>query len=207
MNRHDLFSSLRGVTGGLPRSPFDISRTRRIVSTSRRAQTVVAATISLVAGLTVARGLAAAESAADSWAGDVPAFAVKDHIESGDEITLDDLVEVRLPPALVPDGALTEVAPGTRARLSLTARTILVATMVDDAVTYPDDWRVVAFAPGAATLPVSPGDDVDIVAGTDVLVEGAVVASLSPLTIAVPGDLAPVVAAAVRLGEVSLVGR
>ncbi len=137
----------------------------------------------------------------------MPAFAVRDHIESGDEITLDNLVEVRLPPALTPADAVTLIAPGMRARISLTERTILVATMVDDAVTYPDDWRVVAFAPGAATLPVSPGDAVDIVTGTQVLVESAVVASLSPLTIAVPGDLAPVVAAAVRLGEVSLVGR
>lgn len=188
-------------------SRSDFARLRRVASTSRRAQTLGAAAVSIVAGITVARGLATANSAADAWTGERRVFAVRNHIESGDEITLDDLVEVSLPPALTPADTVTSVAPGLRARISLTERTILVATMVDDAVTYPDDWRVVAFAPGAATLPVSPGDDVDIVTGTEVLVEGAVVASVSPLTIAVPGDLAPTVAAAVRLGEVSLVGR
>ena len=207
MNRHHFVSSLRKVLPSHLRARFDIRRVRRIVWTSRRAQTLVAATISLVVGITVARGLAVADTAADSWTGEVAAFAVKDRIESGDEITVDDLVEVRLPPALVPVDTVTELAPRMRARIPLTARTLLVATMVDDQVTYPDDWRVVAFAPGAATLPVSPGDGVDIVAGTDVLVEGAVVASVSPLTIAVPGNRAPTVAAAVRLGDVSLVGR
>lgn len=207
MNRHPITSSLRKRLESFRLSRSNVERLRHVASTSRRAQTLIAAGVSLVAGVAVARGLSAAESAAVTWTGEVPALAVRERIDAGDEITLDDLVEVRLPPALAPDDAVTDLAPGTRARISLTARTILVTTMVNATIDYPDDWRVVAFTPGAATLPVSPGDDVDIVAGTEVLVEAAVVNSVSPLTLAVPAALAASVAAAVRLGDVSLVGR
>ena len=174
---------------------------------SRRAQTLAAAGVSLVAGITVARGLAAAESAADAWTGDVRAMVTRHRIEHGTTITHDDLVDVMLPPALAPDEAVTELTPGMRTKVDLPARTILVAPLLEGAVDYPSDWRVVAFPPGADGLPVAAGDSLDIVAGTNVLVEGAVVASVTPLTLAVPADLAAPVAAAVRLGDVSLVGR
>lgn len=163
--------------------------------------------VSLVATLSVARGLTSADTAADAWTGEIRALATRHHIERGATITRDDLVEVMLPPALAPDAVVAEITPGVQSRLSLPARTILVEPMLGGAVSYPSGWRVVAFAPGANGLPVSPGDEVDIVAGTSVLVEAAVVASTSPLTLAVPADLAPPVAAAVRLGDVSLVGR
>ena len=206
MNR-SVFSLVRErrIPPRLSRSEVD--RFRRLVYTSRRAQTLVAACVSLVAGITVARGLGAADSAADAWTGEVRAVATRHRIERGATLTLDDLVDVMLPPALAPDEVVTEVTPGMRVQVDLPARTILVAPMLEGTVDYPSDWRVVAFPPGADGLPMSAGDRLDIVAGTNVLVEGAVVATVSPLTLAVPADLAAPVAAAVRLGDVSLVGR
>ena len=180
---------------------------RRRFTHVRRAQTVVAATVSVLVAVVVARSLATSREARSMWSGEISAVAVREHVARGEQLTGDNTIEVMLPPALVPQTFIPRLREGMRAGIDLPARTVLTTSMLDERVALPESWRIVAFSLNGATPPLTPGDSVDIVSGTSVLVDGAVVASLSPLTVAVPPDLAPLVAAAVRLGDVSLVGR
>jgi hypothetical protein len=49
------------------------------------------------------------------------------------------------------------------------------------------------------------GDAVEIVGGSTVIASSGLVASIDPLTVAVPQEVSATVAAAARLGEISIV--
>lgn len=183
------------------------ARVVTLVGTSRRAQTVVAVVVSSLAALAVGRGLSRADDARLDWTGSEKAYVLLRSVDDNEVIVPADVREVLLPPALAPDGRLDTLRPGMRARVALPARVVLVETMVDGHVDYPASWRVVALPEGTAMPPASPGDAVDVIAGNEMLVEAAVVVSVAPLTLAVPAERAPDVAAAVRLGEVSVLAR
>lgn len=167
----------------------------------RRIQTVAVIVVSAVVAFATVTVFGRARDARSAWSGESIAFAVRHDVARGEELTPDDLVQVALPAALTPDNAITGVTTGVRVRIDIAARTIVVATMLDDRPDYPASWRVVAVPPGVATPPVQPGDLVDLVSGVDVLVERAIVASVSPLAVAVPADRAPAVATALHIGE------
>ncbi|MGA0862624.1 MAG: hypothetical protein ACO3RB_01910 [Ilumatobacteraceae bacterium] len=183
------------------------SRVIRLLGSSCRAQTTVVLVISSLAALSVTRAFEAANDARAKWDGTERAYMLLAPVADGVEITQDAVKEVRLPPALVPDERLRDLRPDMRARVALPANVVLVISMLDAAVKYPASWRVVALPDGTPIPPVSEGDEVDVIAGTDVLVEAAVVASVSPLTLAVPPERAPEVAAAVRIADFSVLTR
>lgn len=203
----DFFSSRLAHWQTAVRHAIQPGELRRVFTHVRRAQTLTALAVSIVVAILVARGLATAREARSMWSGEISTVAVRKPVARGAPLTADNTIEVMLPPALVPDSFISRVHEGMRAAIDLSARTVLTTSMFDERVARPESWRIVAFSSNEATPPLTPGDSVDIVSGTSVLVEGAVVASLSPLTVAVPPDLAPIVAAAVRLGDVSLIGR
>lgn len=183
------------------------SRVIGLLGRSRRAQTVVAVVVSSIAALSVVRAFAAAGDARSAWTGTERVYVLVDSVADGDEITPAAVQEILLPPALAPDGRVSELRPGMRARIALPAKVVLVAEMLDTPVVWPESWRIVALPTSTAMPPVSPGDVVDVIGGTEMIVESAVVASVSPFTLAVPSERAPDVAAAVRIGEVSILAR
>jgi hypothetical protein len=183
------------------------SRVIGLLGSSRRAQTTVVLVISSLAALFVTRAFHAANDARAKWDGTERAYVLLAPVADGGEITRDVVKEVRLPPALAPDTRLDDLRRGMRARVALPANVVLIASMLDAPADYPASWRVVALPDGTSIPPVSPGDEVDVIAGTDMLVEAAVVASVSPLTLAVPPERAPEVAAAVRFGDFSVLAR
>jgi hypothetical protein len=183
------------------------SRVVGLFGSSRRVQTMVVLAVSSLAALSVAHAFNTASDARSAWTGTERAYMLLAPVADGGEIARDAVKEVRLPPALVPDERLNDLRPGMRARVALPANVVLVTSMLDAAVDYPASWRVVALPDGTPIPPVSEGDKVDVIAGTEVLVEAAVVASVSPLTLAVPPERAPGVATAIRLGDVSVVAR
>lgn len=184
-----------------------VSQWRYWFTRVHRAQTIAAIATALVVVAVVTATLNDTRHARSMWTGEVRALSVRHDVPRGKVLTADDIVEVLLPPALVPESALSDLRDGMQAAIDLPSRSIITGPMINDRIAVPESWRVVAFSATAATLPLSPGDAVDIVVGTTVLVESAVVVSVTPLTLAVPAERAPDVAAAVRLGDVSLVGR
>lgn len=142
------------------------------------------------------------------WNDSRPVLVITRDVSPGDTIEADDVELRSLPEAVVPGDALTELPDNARTRVALHPRSVLTASLLTDSssiVAVPDGWRVVALPASLPMPPVDIGDTVDVIGGSMVLVESALVASREPLTIAVPADLAPTVASAVRLGEISLV--
>jgi len=113
---------------------------------------------------------------------------------------------------MVPDGAVTEIAAGARARQHVSAGEILVAPdLVPSAAPQaliPPGWSAVAIAeavPSGAAV----GDDVAAASGGVVVAEEGIVVGQreDAVLVAVPDDAAAAVAAASAAGDVSLLLR
>ena len=109
------------------------------------------------------------------------------------------------------EGAITAAPTGSIARQHVGPGEILtdndvVGSMSD---TVPVGWRTVAVAADERTLEVSTGDRVDVVAdGVVLAADGLVIArQTSTVVVAVPAELAPLVAVAALDGRAVLVGR
>ena len=173
----------------------------------RRAHQVVAVVIvSVSIGAVTAHLMNSAHTARRQWAGAVPVLIATRAIAADAPITEDAVRLVALPPALSSDDALASLPTGARLAVAIEARTMLTAALLaKDAAVVPESWRTVALPDDVVTPPLAPGQNVDVVAGGVTLARGAIVATVEPLTVAVEPEVAADVAAAARVGDVSLV--
>lgn len=175
---------------------------------SRRHQSIVVVIVCVVPAVLVAATMRSLERTRAQWTQSTPVLVVTIDVAAHEQITEHNSVFISLPDAIVPTDALTERPSHARSRIALTPRSMVTAAMLvapTDAAAVPAGWRIVALPDSLPMPPVQVGDVVDVVGGSSVLAAAALVATMEPLTVAVPADMAPAVAAAARLGEISLV--
>lgn len=176
--------------------------------TTRRHQSIVVVVVCVVPAVLVATTLHSLSRTREQWARSTPVLVVTVDVAAHEQITEHNSAFVSLPDAIVPTDALTERPTDARLRIALTPRSMVTAAMLlapAEAAAVPPGWRIVALPASLPMPPVQVGDMVDVVGGSSVLAPSALVATMEPLTVAVPADMAPAVAAAARLGEISLV--
>lgn len=174
----------------------------------RRAQLVAVVLFAFVIAVVLMSAVRSARSHQQRWASHRAVLVAVRPIATGEEFTIENTKQIDLPLAVLPIDALSKMQPGDTARIALQPQTAITAAMVvpaNDSVQIPDGWRIVALPNDMPTPPLHLRDAVDVVAGESVIAAGVVVASLSPLTIAVPAEVAPTVASVVHIGEASLV--
>lgn len=175
---------------------------------TRRIQSIVVVAVCAVPTVLVAITMRSLERTRDQWGQSTPVLVVTGTVAANEMITEHNSALVSLPAAIVPADALTERPLEARSRVALTPRSVVTPALLAapaDATAIPAGWRIVALPASLPMPPVEVGDVVDVVGGNSVLAASALMASMEPLTIAVPADLAPTVAAAARMGEISLV--
>jgi Flp pilus assembly protein CpaB len=174
----------------------------------------VVVALAALTGLLVSRAMAAAESARHRW-GETRPILVAERARAAGEPLHGATRTVRWPVGLVPEGALTDVAPGARAAGPVDAGAPVTRALV---ASGDDDGRRVALPMGGAALPLDPGDRVDVWATTDPslgdgglttrrLATGAVVASAdhAAVVVAVAPDEVADLAEAAALATITLV--
>lgn len=183
-----------------------------MLQTRRRAQTVAVVGASCACALVMIVAVARANAARDSWQLTGTVLVTTRWVDAGEPITVDNVGLIEVPGALVADDALGEIPVGATLRVALAPRTFLTESMVAGAsqtIDIPDGWRVVAMGVDVTAPALSPGDRVDVVSADQVLASGAFVTSSATdsqgPSVAVPQEVAAVVATAARLGEASLV--
>lgn len=174
----------------------------------RRAQAAVAALVALVVSGLTGSMVSSARTHHRQWATSAPVLVAVVDLPAGTRLNRDNTSLVRLPPAATPRDVIATARRGSTLRIAVTARTPLTRSLVrtDGAdIDVPRGWRTVAMPQDIATPRLHPGDSVDVVAGDRVVATGGIVASVGPVTVAVPAGVAPLVAAAARMGEISLI--
>lgn len=176
----------------------------------RRSQLIAVVAVSVVCAAIVAEATVSARHSRQSWSVDVPVLVATTDIDKGDVLTPLNSHMQNMPRAVIPADALTSRPHRATTRVALQANTLLSGSVIvpaREAVTVPDGWRVVAL-PGDTFPPdLVPGDRVDIVVGTSVVAVDCVVLNTEPLSVAVPPDAVPAVAAGARLDDISVVAR
>lgn len=172
----------------------------------RSSQMVVVLAISVCVGAFTTHLVRSAQTSRERWTTEVPVLLATRTIEADDPVDDDAVKATLLPRALTADDALSMLPTGARLAVDVAPGTVITdSLLVKDAVVVPESWRMVALPDDVGAPPLAVGQVVDVVAHGAVLAEGALVATLSPITVAVDPETAPAVAAASRLGEVSLV--
>ena len=174
----------------------------------RRWQLVLVLSVSVVCAALVVDAVVAVRGEKAAWTRDTSVLVLTRDVKKGDALTALNTRTQRIPGALAPADALADISAHITARVSMRANTPLSLSLIvlpADAVTVPAGWRVIALPPDLALPVVDPGDTVDVVVGDAVVAEGAVVVSLEPFSVAVPVGVIARVAAAARVGEVTVV--
>lgn len=176
--------------------------------TKRRAQTITIVVICTLITLVVFAMLSTIHTQKIRWSTSTPIVVAAIDLPAGTVLTDDNTDMVPVPLALVSADVLSSLPDNAVTRLPLRARTTLTSSLIEtpDAITdVPEGWRIVALPPSLTAPPLRMGDAVDVVGGTAIIAQAVRVHSLEPLTVAVPADVAASVAAAARIGEISLV--
>ena len=185
---------------------------------------IVAIALAAVSGNAIASALAHADAARAAWGDRRSVLVARHRLDFGAVIRADDVGLESWPAAVLPSG----VAPGVDDAVGRTVvevvepgEVVLRAHLGPDglhgvAALVPPGWRALAVPVGPATLPLSVGDRVDLMAavdGTDgnattapsfVLSAKALVVAVGEqsVTVAVPADDAPRVALGIVTGSV-----
>ena len=195
-----------GADGSIRRARSLASRAITRLEQRRSSQMVVVLAISVCVGAFTAHLVRTAQSSRERWATEVPVLVAARTIVADDPIGPDAVNSAVLPRALAARDALSVLPTGARLVVDVAPGTVITdSLLIKDAVIVPESWRMVALPDDVDAPPLAVGQVVDVVAHGAVLAEGALVATLSPITVAVDPGTAPAVAAASRLGEVSLV--
>lgn len=179
-----------------------------LLLTSRRAQTASVVGVSAVCAVFLLMTLLSATRAREQWAHLREVVVASVDLTPGDVLNGENTHRVSLPHAIVSTDALEELPDNASVRLPLRAHTALSTSLIvihNDTIAIPAGWRIVALPKSLSTPPLLAGDAIEIVGGTSVIAPSALVASLEPLTVAVPAEVSATVAAAARLGEISIV--
>ena len=185
-----------------------VQRTHFVLVRKRRAQTLLACSVALVVSVITGSLVASARTNRDQWATSAPVLVAVHDIAAGQRVTTTNTRVVRLPPAATPTDAVSAIDRGAIVRIAVTARTPLTRSILrigDSPVDLPRGWRTVAMPTDVATPRLHPGDKVDVVAGSEIVATGGIVVGSDPVTVAVPAEVAARVAAAARMGEISLI--
>jgi hypothetical protein len=184
------------------------TRRASLLLTSRRAQTFSVLGISAVCAALVMVAMLSATRAREQWAQSQEVVVATVDLTPGEVLSTDNTRRVSLPHAIVSTDALKELPDNATVRLAVRAHTVLTTSLIttlNEVATIPAGWRIVALPASLSTPPLVIGDAIEIVGGTSVIATSALVASVDPLTVAVPADVSATVAAAARLGEISIV--
>ncbi len=174
----------------------------------RTAQLVAVLSLSLLCAVLITHAVRSALMHQRKWASQRTVLVVTSSIRKGDEFTTQNTRQRDIPVAVTPDDAVERINPGDTARFALQPNTPLTTAMVSSAretVAIPAGWRIVALPADMPSPPLQLRDSVDVVAGEAVIAAGVIVASLKPMTIAVPADVAASVASVTQMGEASLI--
>lgn len=185
-----------------------VNATVSALQVKRRAQVVAITLLALFLAILVSSAVRSTRSLQRQWSSHRTVLVAARSIASGEEFTATNTQQLDLPVAVLPTDAVTAVQPGDTARIALQPHTAITSAMVqlaNETVKVPDGWRVVALPKDMPAPPLHLRDVVDVVAGDEVVAAGVLVTSLSPLTIAVPAEVAATVASVVHMGEASLV--
>lgn len=182
-------------------------RSHNAFLTKRSSQSFWLVSICVIAGLTMLTMLNSAKNHRETWASSHRVVVATTDLDAGVSLGAHNTEIVSLPSAFVSDDVLTSVPDNAAMQVSVRARTPLTSSLVainGEVSAIPSGWRIVALPRSMTTPPLVVGDAVDVVGGTSIISSGAIVASLDPLTVGVPADVAAAVAASARLGEISL---
>ena len=185
-----------------------VNTTISALQVKRRVQVVAVAVVSLQLACIATFAVHSTRNAQHQWASHHAVLVVTASIAAGGKFTIDNTQHVDVPLAILPSDAIRKLHAGDTARIALQPHTAVTQAMVipaSESVHIPTGWRVIALPDDMPTPPVHPNDVVDVVAGDSVVAAGVIVASLTPLTIAVPSNVAAPVASVVHMGEASLV--
>jgi Flp pilus assembly protein CpaB len=148
---------------------FPLVRARRLAQRPAVRRTLAVA-LALVTGLVAASLLQAGDAARRSWGVTRPVAVATRDLAPGDTLGPGE-VEVRpLPAALVPAAALRDAPAGATVRQPVLAGEPLVPTrlapdgLAGTAALVPEGYRAVSVPAAAAGLPVTVGDQVDVLA-------------------------------------------
>lgn len=176
--------------------------------TKRKTQTWWVIGISACIGLVMLAWMSSIRSAQDQWRTSHPVVVATVDLPAGTSLGPHNTEVMSIPHALVSEDAFDALPENGVTRLAVRARTPLTSSLVasdTDAISVPEGWRIVALPRSLPVPPLVSGDVVDVVGGSGVIAQAARVASVDPLTVAVPADAVASVATASRLGEISLV--
>jgi hypothetical protein len=176
--------------------------------TSRKAQTLSVLGVSAVCAVFVLVSLLSATRTREQWTQSRQVVVATVDLIPGDVLTANNTHLISLPHAVVSSDALEELPDHASVRLALRSHTVLTTSLIatrNEVAQIPTGWRIVALPTSLSTPPLVVGDAVEIVGGTTVIASSGLVASLDPLTVAVPSEVSAIVAAAARLGEISIV--
>jgi hypothetical protein len=174
----------------------------------RTAQLVAVLGLSLFCAVLITHAVRSATMHQKQWASQRTVLVVTSSIKEGDEFTSQNTRLRDIPVAVTPDDAVERITPGDTARFALQPNTAVTTAMVlsaQDTVAIPAGWRIVALPANMPSPPLQLRDSVDVVAGEAIIAAGVIVASLKPMTIAVPADVAASVASVTQMGEASLI--
>jgi hypothetical protein len=183
-------------------------RQNSLLLTSRRAQTLSVCGISALCAVLVAITVFSASRAREQWTQSRHVVVATVDLRPGDVLTTNNTHRISLPHAVVSSDALEEIPDQASVRLTLRAHTVLTTSLITNhnaVAEIPTGWRIVALPQSLSTPPLMVGDAVEIVGGSTVIASSGLVASIDPLTVAVPQEVSATVAAAARLGEISIV--
>jgi hypothetical protein len=151
-----------------------------------------------------------AQQARNQWGDSTQVVLALHQLNDGDLLSDSNTRLVTFPRSLVALGALNSVVPGTHVVRAVGANAI-VTNLDTEASTsaIPLGWRVVAFPLDLVTPELHAGDHVDVIASGTTIAHDVVV-TVSPTNdrgaeIAVPSDVAALVAGAAANGDASLV--
>lgn len=179
-----------------------------VLLVKRRAQTITIFGVCALVSFIVVFLLSSAHAQKARWSTSTPIVVAAVDLDAGAVLTDENTEMVSVPLALVAADVLSFLPDNAVTRLPLRARTTLTSSLVEtpDALNdVPDGWRIVALPPSLTAPPLRIGDAVDVVGGSAIIAQAVRIHSLDPLTVAVPADVAAAVAAAARMGEISLV--
>ena len=172
--------------------------------------------LAAITAWSVASAQTRADAARRAW-GQTRAVAVATrHIDAGTALSADDVSVESWPAALVPSGALDGAPVGRTVRMAFDrGEPITRARVAPDGVDgvaalVPPGWRAIAVALGDASVPLEPGDQIDLIATSvdgsvsGVVAEAALVVHVGErsVTVALPREVVDRVAGALVSGAV-----
>ncbi|MCU1358289.1 MAG: hypothetical protein JWM89_3707 [Acidimicrobiales bacterium] len=195
------------VRPSLARSHVPLHRRLRLDPRGLRARIVLLAS-ALVVALAVGQAMARAHAAEERWGSSTTVLVAAEPVPSGARLD-GRLRPVRWPTALLPDGAVRGVVPGTRTSAALTAGTPITRASIDPAGRDRPARALagrsrVAIAVGEARLGLRRGERVDVWATADPSLTGGRLATRRVARRAVVAAVSTrVVVVAVRPDEVA----